>query len=234
MADFDRADLRGRARLRADHTDGSRPTDAQYNIWINEAGREVHSDLIGAGLKVNTTTQSITANGAASYSLNSGNPVFGVTAVHQLVGGQAQEVRPVNPQDLASLRSLGVFSGIAGFYEVRLDFTTGLVIEFLPRPTGGSFTVDYILPFTSFAADGTLWRGPTSSDELIVLRVAAKALRNEGETADAGALDDEYQPLFAKVMNRAGWIDMRAPAGRIRNVEGSMARDPFDHNVVGY
>lgn len=59
--------MRTRARTTADQESATFPTDAQYDLWMNEAMREVWYDLVTAGWPVDYTTATITATGAASY-----------------------------------------------------------------------------------------------------------------------------------------------------------------------
>lgn len=234
MAANDRADLRSRARIRADQVESLKPTDAQYNAFLTASAEQVYADLLQAGFPHDDVVQTITATGAVSYVLNGGATIFGITEVLQQIGSEFFEVRKVNASRIASLRSLSASTGgPAGYYDLHHSFTAGPHIEFLPRPTSGTYVVRYVNAYSGLSSDAAVWRGPASSDELLVLRAAAKALRNEGETADANALDAEYADLIQHVMTQASFYDMRGPAGHIRDVEGARHQDPFDFNVRG-
>lgn len=231
----DRANLRTRARIRADQDNSGFPDDTQMNFLLDEGAREVFGDLVGAGFPADYTTQNITANGAASYALNSGNPIFGVVAVYQVVGSEFILLRRVKPEHLDALRSSqGLGTGIYPEYEIRVSLTSGPKIELFPVTTQGTIRVDYVTEYAGFANDADVWRGPARSDEMIVVRTAIKALRKEGEERSAAALEAEYQRLFEKVVNQASWLDMRNPP-TIRDVYHNRrdGRDLFDYPVVG-
>lgn len=229
----DRANIRTRARIRADQDASGFPTDTQANLIIDECAKEVFFDLVGAGWPADYSTTNITANGATLYQLNSGNPILGVVAVYAQIGAELFLLKRTPEDRIDSLRSLSAVSaGQPGYYHIRVSSTQGPVVEFLPKPTSGTFRVDHIAEFAGFAADGTVWFGPARSDELIVLKAASKFCKKEGEVADAQALMQEYAELFQKVVGAASWLDMRNQPV-IRDVEGMASRDLFKFNVVG-
>ena len=232
MAAFDRADIRSRALARADQDASDFVSSALQNTFIDECARKVYGDLIAAGFPADFTVQTITANGAASYALNSGNPIYSVRAVYSAIAGDFQLMRRVSESDIGTLRSASSAGQPATFYDLRVSMTAGPLIEFLPTPASGTYRVEYIPQFTGFSNDADLWRGPVRSDELIVLCAAAKFLRKEGEVQDAAALDQEYQYLFESVMRDASTLFGRDP-GRVRDVETSRRTDPFDYFAVG-
>lgn len=225
----DRANLRSRARIRADQDASGFPTDAQYNLILDECGKTIFYDLVQAGWPVQSTSQTIVANGAASYLLAAGAPIHSITEVYYIEGTTRYALQRADEERMAEYRS-GFNNIQAGYYRPFVDMATGARIEFFPNPAGGSYQVLYIPEWPGFTNDADVWRGPGRSDELIVLMAAAKGCRKEGEVRDAEALEDEYGKLFVKVMNAASGFDQRN-VPRIRDREGNVTRDPFDYLI---
>lgn len=206
-----RLELRNRARIRADQDGADFPTDVHYNGYLDDAGKETFADLVMSGWPIDYSTSTIVANGVTRvYTFGGSDTVFSAMMVYTNFGAQQTELRRVNPGHVASLRSAGATGGFSRFYEVRTG-VTGPVIEFFPR-TAGTYFVDYIVDFPGFANDSAVWQGPPRSDELIVIRAAAKGVRKEGRTGDGDKLDTEYDKLLLKVKELASWFDMRNPA----------------------
>lgn len=206
-----RSDIRLRARTRADQEGEDFPTDAQYNVYIDDSGKEVFADLVMSGWPIDTSTSTVATNGTTqTYSFGGTDTVFAATMVYTNFGGAFTELRRVNPGHMAALRSTGATGGFSRFYEVRTG-VNGSRIEFFPR-TAGTYFVDYIVDFPGFANDSSVWNGPPRSDELIILKSAAKGLRKEGRVQEAAILDEEYDKLLLKVKELASWYDMRNPA----------------------
>src|SRR5262245_58460211 len=110
-----RAELRTRAREKADQDNSTFPTDAQYNSWLNEAGGAVWRRLVGAGWRPIRTAVSLTANGAASYTI--GTDVHSVLDVSRTTPSQniRYPLERVNPEELQPLEPL---TGEAVKYEL--------------------------------------------------------------------------------------------------------------------
>lgn len=231
MAYNDRATLRSRARVKADQDNSTFPTDAQYNDFLDEAGRTTWFDLVAAGWAADFTTANITANGTGPYVV-SASPVLGVRSVFYNFGGQTWPLRRLNPGKEAMLRSLNNQTNYASFYEIRQSITLGTVIELFPTASQGTYRVDFIPDFGGFANDAAVWSGPPRSDELLVLSAAAEGASKEQNQAKVAALKGEYQELFKKVTAAASWLDMRNPA-QIRDESSLSSRMTFDYPVAG-
>lgn len=227
-----RLDIRNRARVKADQDNSTFPSDTQYNDWIDAKAKDVWWDMVQAGWPVNFTTVTLTANGARTLSLGASGTVAMVRGVfRQDAGGNFTELQRLQEGQRAGLLS---YTGLqADYYDVLLDPTSGPVIELLPVPSGGTFRVDYVLDYPGFASDSTVWYGPSRTDELIVLLVAAEGLTKEGDVQGAAALEAKADKLREKIQETASWLDARNPA-RVRDVE-SMRRfaDPFAYQVDG-
>jgi hypothetical protein len=206
-----RLELRGRARIRADQDGADFPTDVQYNGFLDESGKEVFADLVMAGWPIDYSTSTVVTNGVTQkYAFGGSDTVFSAVMVYTNFGGAFTELRRVNPGHTAALRSTGATGGFSRFYEVRTG-VSGAIIEFFPR-VGGTYFVDYIVDFPGFSSDGAVWQGPPRSDELIVLRAAAKGAAKESRKDDAASLVGEYKELLLKVKELASWFDQRNAA----------------------
>lgn len=228
-----RSQLRDRSKRRADQVNVDTVVwDPWYNDWLDDSAKEVWADLIQAGWPINFTEASITATGALTYQVAAGQNIYSVVGVYYKQGQDYYVLRRLNQGKYAQLRSLQGVTGYAEFYDLRLDPTQGLVIEFLPHPTSGSYFVDYVAEYPGFAGDSDTWYGPVGSDELIALRTAIKAMTKEGQFADAAEVMKEYETRKAEVMSRVSVLDMRNPA-MIRDVSSQRPRFAIDYPVAG-
>lgn len=222
-----RADIRTRARVRADQDASTFPTDTQYNLLIDEAARDVYYDLIQAGWPIKPSSTNLSVTGSQYTTIPLSDIAF-ITGVFYDQGGTWRELPRIREGDRAALMTQT--GGEAQAYGVTVS-TAGVQIELLPLTTG-TYRVEYIADFTGFAADATVWHGPVRSDELIVLAAAAKGCRKEGNDQGAAQLDREYAIMLEKVQNMAGWLNMRHSA-TIRDVGNPLGgiRNGFDYNV---
>lgn len=229
-----RLDIRTRARVRADQDAGKFPTDAQYNLFIDEACKDVFGDLVTSGWPIDFSTTTIVYNGSASgQAVGGGADVLGITGVWADVAGERLELKRINEGHRASLTSLSSTGAYPAFYDFRVG-ASGPVIYLFPR-VAGTVYVDYIPDHTGLSADGSFWRGPVRSDELVVLAAARKGVLKEGAArrAEAQTLREEYMELLEKVKAMASWADMRNPA-MIRDASNSPNRfNAFDYNAIG-
>lgn len=224
-----RAILRTRARIRADQTDATFPTDTEYNYLLDEAAKEAWYDLISAGWPINFTTAD-KALAANPITLGFSGTVAFIRGVFYLNGGRYTDIPRIQEGDRAGLLA---GSGRPAGYDVRIDATVGPVLEILPPQSSGSVRIEYIVEHPGFAGESTEWYGPARSDEMIVLRAAAKGCRKEGNDQGADQLDNEYAMLLEKVQTMAGWFNMRHGA-KIRDVGDqftSRAPDGSDYDV---
>lgn len=230
-----RQELRDRARVRADQDASTFPTDAQYNILLDEAIRDVWYDLLAAGLpwrfRANPTTYSA-QNGLLTLVPSSGNgldgsEIAGVGGVYFLDGGSYRELRRLPEDRRASLKGQ---RGSPEFYEIQHSVLSMLIYLHPYPPDGGTYIVDVWEAPPTMSADNSAWKGPARTDELIVLRTAMKACRKEGNDQAANFLAQEYAELWPKVLSQVQFFNRNAAT--IRDV-GPLrpARDPFDFDV---
>jgi hypothetical protein len=242
LIDNSRAGLRTAARTFADQDNSGFPTDTQYNLYLDQASRDVWWRLVGAGWPVNFATTLITATGVNThfYPLYAGNPaplgtVGSVVGVYFQQGTDYYPLHRVNEGKRAALLSSTYMpQGFAGFYDVRLDAMFGMGVELLPPPAQGLYKIDYLPEYRGFASDTDRWFGPAGSDEMISLRAAWYGVGKEGEArgASQASLSQMYQQVWDEVQRRATWLDLRNPA-QIRDVNSERGRFSFDYALAG-
>lgn len=226
-----RATIRTAARARADQDSSTFPTDAQYNVFIDEAGRETWYDLIQAGWPISFSTVDKTATGSQAITLGVSGTIAFVRGVYRKDGTVYTELRRLNEGQRASLMSQ-TGTAQALYYNIMIDPTAGPQLELFPVQSSGTYRVEYIPEWPGFSADGDTWYGPARSDELVSIRAAIKGLRKEGDDQGALNLEAEYERVFEKVTAMASWFDLRNPPV-IRDVNSglSVPRDAFDYDV---
>jgi hypothetical protein len=335
-----RATLRTRARTRADQDNSKFPTDAQYNLFLDEAAKDVWYDLVQAGWPIDPEDWVIDLDGSESYNLGTPrtmasaplytgqvafvddgsdpadkngwgywvenhstpgsdliiitfdvpNREFIISFRTGVVGGiraswLAEAVNatglletigdfpsnailditptPFDYQEVFSGGTVGsdpvafvhgvwrrdgsglyalkrlnegqrvtaesVTGGMAETYSLG-SAHDGMRIRVYPRQASGSVLTRVIREYPGFVTDASRWMGPARSDELIVLRAAAKGCRKEGNDQAAAQLDREYDVVLSKVQNMASWVDMRNPP-TIADVSSPSRRDPSDWDL---
>lgn len=225
-----RGTLRTNARILADQDGADFPTDAQYNVYLDQARKEVWRDLVIAGYPINYSVQTVTANGSAQYTVASSASVFAVKAVRYVQGSQRLPIPRINEAQKATIMS-SVGQPQASAYEVLVDPSVGTVIRFYPQAVSGSYEVEYLPDLPVFSSDSDTWYGPPGSDELLCLKAAAKGCRKEGRTQDADELMKDYRAMLDSLRTSASWVDLRNPA-TIRDQRLQIS-DPFSYFAMG-
>lgn len=219
-----RATIRALARVRADQTNSTFPTDAEYNTLIDACASRVWRKLVKAGWRPARTTVSITATGAASYAV--GTNVSLILAVNRVEGTQHSKLSRLKQEDYASYLSMPAGPGLV--YDLVNGVVATQAIEFYPRPSTGTYEVIYISRFAGFAADGDTWIGPDGSDELVALDAAIMGLGKEGDPATQ--LRDDYATAYAAICEQADWLDATQQQV-VRDVRDSSQIDPFSYGI---
>jgi len=229
-----RLDIRNGARIFADQDGEDFPSDVAYNMYIDQACKEVFVDLVMSGWPVDST--SVTVNGTAgtgiqTYSYPSpGDTVFGVTRVYTRSGQGFRDLRRVNPGHISMLRQGGTTGdGASEYYELRINPTTGPVIEFFPR-VANTYFIDYIVGHPGLPTDSSVWFGPMLTDELVMLKAAMKGAGKE-QMDLVKSLQMQYSGLVQKVASLSSWHDMRNPAQMVENVD---FQSRFDFQNYGF
>lgn len=218
-------ELEARARIRADQDGSTFPTTAQYRELISDAAEELWNKMIAAGFKPAQTSATLTATGAASYTVASNVAV--ILSVERVEGRDRLPLRRAEEYELPYLRSVSSNSQ-ATHYDLVAGSVSSLTIELFPTPLTGQYVVRYVPRFTRFTTGADQWVGLPASDSYIVLHAARAALRKEGDPARD--IDGELAEVYEQVCRMASWLDGQFP-GRIRDARHAhddRDRFPFD------
>lgn len=223
-----RAELRANARIFADQENSTFPTDDQYNIYIDNAAREMWRKMLRAGWEPDHVSLAITANGATAYNISTS--VSTVLRVYRVDGGARIAIPRVKSEDLPALESQPSSPALA--YTLVGGAFGPLQIRFFPRPTSGSYEVQYVSKFPGFANDSGQWYGPDGSDELISMLAAIEGKDKEGD--DTRALYQKVERKWREVSEHAGWTDAQGQV-RVRDARQQERltgpSDPFAYNA---
>jgi hypothetical protein len=216
--------MEARARSLADQDNSTFPTSAQYLEYLSDRGEELWDRMLAAGLKPAVTTTSVTATGAASYTL--GTTPISVLSVERNDGQERIPLHRAEDWELPALRSIGSGNGFADFYEITGGATGALSLELYPLPSTGTYTVRYVPRFTRFTAGSDVFFGPPRSDRFMVVGAAIDALGKEGDTASD--LRKELAIVFEDIIRYAQIQDAQHTS-RVRDVYVNRRRYyPFD------
>lgn len=202
MGTYTRADLRTRARQRADMPDANGfVTDTELNAYINDHWARLYELIVACYTDDYTKSATVTiASGATSATLP--------TDFGQLRSAEVKSTQqPLKPWMMAERRNT---------YERRYRLTGGN-FEVTPESAApDSYTLWYIPVCTSLDADGTSFSVPDHWEEYIVLGAAADMLAKE-ET-DASFLRKRQQEVADAIAAIQSARDAAHPA-RIADVQ---------------
>lgn len=222
-----RLQLRTSVRVAADQDNSTYPADVAVNDIIDRSARTVWRRMIVAGWKPDRTTVSITANGAASYTVGTD-----VSVVHTVMflgtptGTSRIPLHRVKPEELPELL-IPSSGNQASAYDLIGGGTTAMTIELYPVPTNGSYEVRYTKRFPGFTADGDNWFGPDGSDEVIILLSAIECANKEGDPGSlTRALEERLKERWSEVCEAAGWADSQGQQ-TVRDTN-RITKYPFD------
>lgn len=164
--------------------------------------------MLAAGWKPDRTIVTITATGAASYTVASDVSI--VNSVVFVSGTGTGAVRfpltRVKPEELNDL--ITITGSPAQKYDLIGGGTSALTIELYPNPPSGTYEVRYSKRFPGFTNDADNWIGPDGSDELIILTAAIECVNKEEDPGNMlRALEARLKERWAEVIEAAGWVD---------------------------
>lgn len=197
--------LRTRVRQRADQENSTFVSDSELNRYINDAMEWVYYEMTCSGLFPDETSFSITANGAASYTLPEINTII---TVERQDGSNFIPLRRAERAEVPNFRS--VANGLAWVYDITWGLRAVPSIKFYPTPNSGTYIVRYIPPVTLLSADGDLVYNAGGWDGLIVLDAAVKCVKKEG--GDSIPLERERQEMLVRLRSEINHRDAYNPA----------------------
>lgn len=197
-------------------------TNTELDSLINLGYAELYGALARQGMHRVESVESITATGAATYSLPA--DLWAVLTVHRVDNtGEPAMLRRHDHR----LRTSSTFAAPGSSYRV-----VGTSIEFNPRPASGTYEVRYVpVPGTLTADDQTL-DGVLGWEEYVVLFVAARLLQKEGSHSDADKLKMDARELMQRIQDEAQAAEM-SEGSCIQNVTTG-AGDVLPGGFVGW
>lgn len=226
-----RAQAKTRARDKADMK-SSQFIDAsgtEENDLFTEAYTETWNLFANSGQHMADTDYAIVANGSTTYNLPS--TFFACLKVYRVDGTDYIELKELQPDQEAVARSLTGNEAIC--YKIRTNATTGVRnIQLYPKPSSGSYIVQYCPTCPILTADGDAIVSLECSDQLLVVTLARKYLSKESTINEP--LELEYKQLLVQVLEYQHKREMTSP-GRVQDVRQTEESDwmPFDYFPPG-
>ena len=213
MADWDRADIRTRARVKADQENSTFVSDATLNGWINEAIAELHGLLLqafGEDYFEKDHTFNTVAN-QEEYDLPSDFAKLAGFSM-KLDGSKWTPITRYEKKDRDGLENLG--SQSTGFrYRLRAR-----KLSILPKPSGVfACRMPYEPTAVVLAADGDVLTGYKGWEEFVVIRAAIECI--DKEESDSSAKRADLARIISRIESEKERRDENEPS-RIIDVEG--------------
>jgi hypothetical protein len=196
MATLTQMITRVRQRSNNEYTNGQFVTDAELTGLINVAYKDLYGTLVEHSLHRAESTDTITATGATSYSLEA--DLYAVLNVYLVESGRRTRL----PRHSDRLKPGTLDVGTAQSYRVR-----GSSIVFYPTPASGTYEVDYIPVPSDLSAGSDELDGVLGWEEYVVLDVAIKVLRKEGSLEEAEALVRDRDRLLSRIEDQANLVE---------------------------
>jgi hypothetical protein len=209
MATVTLAVLRARARERADMTSSLFVSDANFNLWINEAGQRLHEKLVDAMSEeyVEATTTFTTVAGTSDYALPA--TFLKLYAVDMNINGIQRTLKPFTRGARNALT--GAMPAWNSYPKYRI---TGSNIRILPSISGGLTTKLYYAPvFTLLTTDASTVDFPNGWERLIVIEAAIQALMKE--ESDVSALRQEQSKMEGELEKIKQDRDLQFPQSAV-------------------
>lgn len=203
-----------------------RHPDTEITGYLNRSRRLLVGRLARLQLLKTFSTDSITATGAAAYTLSS--DFFAVYSVWQsLDNGAFRRLHRHTGADFPFGQT-----GIAGdnprSYDIAETSAGVHKISFLPQPSTGTFIVQYIAAPTDLASGSDTFVFPLAWDEWVILDAAIQVLSKD---------DLPWSHLAARKQEIEEEIDAAASSrdllesAHIRDVRSMSGGDPADHTA---
>lgn len=198
------AELRSRAKARADMVGSSFVTDAEWNVYLNHAADELYDLLVvqyeddfAAELALSFPTGASDVDVSSEAEADSGAPMLKLLSVGVTLGGRYSELQRYTRADRAVLRN--ATSGTPR-YQLR-----GSILSFLPNlPAASTLAVEYVPQRAELISDAD--RHLLGWDEFVVLGAAIKALGKE--ESDPSVLMAEKAALDRRIRETAPKRDL--------------------------
>jgi hypothetical protein len=201
------ADLKLRARERADMVNSNFISDSELNSFVNSAYSELYDLIVSRFEDYYTTSTSATvASGASSIPLPSDFYKFrGLDRAINASTGDYYSVDKFNFRERNS-RNRGLLTSTRGVTSVEYRLV-GSVIELTPENSApGTYKLWYVPTFTRLTTDTDTVDGINGYEEYIVVDAAIKMLSKE--ESDVSVLVAEKRVLAQRIEDMAQQRDM--------------------------
>lgn len=197
------SEIRSKVRDRADIVaETARYPDSELLVYINDSYRELYGLLLKHSLLREELSQSITADGSATYNVTAGH--FATLAVFK---EESQHYRRLSRGSFRDRPhgSTNAITGEAGTYRIAKVSGTK-TIELFPRPQSGTYVHVYVPEVTALSADGDVVDDVLGWDEYIVIDAAIKVLRKEN--SETSMLENDKFNMMVRIETEAESQDM--------------------------
>lgn len=186
---FTVAQLRTKARRRADQETTARITDDELNDYLSSAYTELYEYLAKAGLAYFESTQAITSTGVATVAL---------PADHFQTIGVDYQLDTQRWVELANLQGQerNLFNQ-AGSRSLAYRLVGGSLVFYPTPPTGQVYRHIYVPAPADLTLDAQTVDGVSGWEELIVINAAIRCLAKD--ESDTAPLERERDQLRARI-----------------------------------
>lgn len=194
-------------------------TNVEVNDLINTGYRELYGHLIRHGMHRSESTLTITADGSATYQMES--DFWAVLSVHAVDdSGHYTELRRHDHRH----RPDTSWNSDAQTYRI-----VGSSIELSPIPLTGTYSVRYVPVPPTLSEDDDTIDGVLGWEEYVVLYVAMKLLQKEGSHDMANQLKPDMTLLLQRIQDESQAAELNETNvvmnSRWGNVTGTLPGD---------
>lgn len=214
--------LRTRIRQRSDneHTGSSFVTDTELTQLINTSYQELYGHLVRAGLHMNESVGTITADGSGTYQMPT--DYYSILGVFRIEGGNKYRLARHSVRHRVGTGQ----TGTATSYRI-----VGTDVELSPRPLSGDYEIIYVPVPGELEDDDDLMDGVLGWEEYVVIDVAIKVLQKE--ESDVTTLLRERERLLLRIQEEAAAEEM-TESWTVADVRRQCAYDPDGRTELGY
>lgn len=190
---FTLSELRTKVRERCDMQNTEFVSDSELSGYISASYTWLYDLLVRKGLRYFESTQTITADGSASYALPS--DYYGTIAVDYQYG--TNDWWEVPEYMIQERNNFNYYSNdVARGYSIVGDY-----IKLLPAQSSGTYRHLYVPAPDDLSSDSDTVDGVSGWEELVVLDAAIKCLRKE--ESDTKGLERDLARLEARIEEAA-------------------------------
>lgn len=212
------AELIARARSAADMEDDY-PTREEFLTWLNVDRQRLGVIIARHGMVLDGSTDSITATGAASYTIGTteDSEPLAVWGVYEVTSnsGQLRRIKSSDFMDAFSFLNSQP-AGRPRSYWLSQSTDGKLLLRFSPNPASGTYLVGIVASPALLTDDDDEVNYPGAWEEWLVLSMARRALgKEESSTSE---MKSQMREIESHIETHA-WDRAFAANQRVRNVD---------------